>query len=95
MEQQKRAPLTQEQKKEKVLRSFVKDGRVVSMPARAGKRAFILELAAERFEKGRAYSEREVNEILLGIYADYCTLRRELVDAGLMTRAAGEYRRSD
>lgn len=95
MEQQKRAPLTEEQKKEKILRSFVKDGRVAAMPVKAGKRAVILELAAERFEKGRVYSEREVNEILLGLYGDYCTLRRELVDAGLMTRAAGEYRRND
>ncbi len=95
MEQHKREPLTEEQKKERVLRSFVKDGRVAAMPARMGKRAVILAFAAERFEKGRAYTEREVNETLRGIHEDYCTLRRELVDAGLMTRASGEYRRND
>ncbi|HWQ58029.1 MAG TPA: DUF2087 domain-containing protein [Clostridia bacterium] len=95
MEQQKRVPLTEEQKREKVLRSFVKDGRITSMPVKASKRRVILEyVAGNYFEKDRVYAEREVNTVLAGIFEDYCTLRRELVDAGLMTRSAGEYRRA-
>src|SRR5262249_14739876 len=45
------------------------------------------------FEPGRAYSEKEVSDRIATRFADYCTIRRILVDEGLMTRAAGVYRR--
>lgn len=39
------------------------------------------------FEKGKQYSEKEVNEILKSIYPyDYCTIRRYLVDYRFLTR---------
>ena len=40
---------------------------------------------------GRTCSEREVNEILKPIYADYTTLRRALVDYHFMNRDRGVY----
>ena len=76
-----------------VLRNFVDaDGRIVSLPAREAKRRIVLEWAAGRFEPGREYAEKQVNEILLELHDDHMTLRRLLVDAGLLTRAAGVYR---
>lgn len=76
-----------------MLRNFVDaDGRLRSLPAREAKRRLALEWAAARFEPGREYSEKQVNGILLELYDDYVTLRRLLVDDGLLTRQAGVYR---
>ena len=78
-----------------VLRNFVAgDGRVASLPARAAKRRLVLEyVAATRFEPKREYGEHEVNAVLEDVHDDYVTLRRYLVDAGLLERSAGVYRR--
>jgi hypothetical protein len=77
-----------------VLRNFVDgDGRIRELPARAAKRELVLEYVAARFDPDREYGEKEVNRVLLELYDDYVTLRRYLVDAGLLTRKAGVYRR--
>jgi hypothetical protein len=39
----------------------------------------------------RRYPEREVNEIISRHHPDYASLRRALVDHGLMARDAGTY----
>jgi DNA-binding CsgD family transcriptional regulator len=46
----------------------------------------VLEHIARRFEKGRIYSEKEVNEKLKTIYEDYVTIRRYLIEYGFMDR---------
>ena len=48
---------------------------------------------AERFERSREYPEAEVNSLLLSAHDDVALLRRYLVDAGVLTRAHGRYRR--
>lgn len=40
----------------------------------------------EQFETGRRYTEPEVNEVLAAIYNDYVTIRRYLIEYGLMGR---------
>jgi DNA-binding HxlR family transcriptional regulator len=76
----------------KVLRAFLRDGRLVSIPAQERKRQAVLRyLAARCFAEDRTYSEREVNERLSVYHDDVAALRRYLVVAGLMTRAGGEY----
>jgi len=77
-----------------VLQNFVGgDGRVASLPARAAKRKLVLEYVSTRFEPRREYGEREVNAVLEEVHDDYVTLRRCLVDEGLLERNAGVYRR--
>ena len=78
----------------KVVRAFVRDGRLVSLPVAAGKRRVILELVVQDFEPGRRYSEAMVNLICGRWYADTAALRRYLVDDDLLDRADGEYWRS-
>jgi len=78
----------------RVLRNFVTEGRINSVPAAAGKRHVLLEWLAQDFEPGRRYSESMVNLILGRRYADTAALRRYLVDEGLLDRADGEYWRS-
>ena len=50
------------------------------------KRLFILETIAKQFEKGRKYTEKEINAVLKEIYSDYATIRRALIDCGFMGR---------
>ena len=77
----------------KVLRAFLREGHLVSIPAQERKRQAVLRyLAARCFGEDRPYPEREVNERLSQYYEDVAALRRYLVGAGLMTRAGGEYR---
>ncbi len=78
----------------KVLRAFVVDGRLQSIPAAAGKRTVILDWLAQEFEPGRTYSEKMVNLILGQRHADTAALRRYLVDEGFLDRAHGQYWRS-
>ena len=80
---------------EKVIRSFVRDGRLVSIPAKPSKREILLPwLLDECFPDDRDYEEKEVNQRLALLYPDVSALRRYLIDAGLMTREAGIYRRA-
>ena len=79
----------------KVLRSFFRDGRLVSIPAQDRKKRVVLRHLLELcFPEDRAYLEKEVNQRLALLHPDVAALRRHLVDFGLMTRASGEYRRS-
>ena len=78
---------------EKVKRVFWRDGLIIAMPSQLKKRKVLLDLIARDFEPGRSYTEQEVNFLILDHYDDYCTLRRELVDFGLLKRANGLYRR--
>jgi hypothetical protein len=78
-----------------VLKNFVDEyGRIVRLPARDAKRRLVLEYVAARFEPGREYDEKQVNGVLLELHDDYVTLRRLLVDDGLLEREAGVYRRA-
>ncbi|MDP9240290.1 MAG: DUF2087 domain-containing protein [Actinomycetota bacterium] len=77
-----------------VLRRFLADGRLLSIPATRGKRLKVLEHIAMTFEPGVRYPEREVNTLLRAWYPDYAALRRYLVDEHLLSRQAGIYWRS-
>jgi hypothetical protein len=74
-----------------VLRSFVVDGRLVSIPAARGKRRIILEHIVAAFEPGVRYPEREVGAILRAWHPDHAALRRYLVDEMLLARDNGVY----
>jgi len=74
-----------------VLRAFLVDGRLVSIPAARSKRRVILEHLAMAFEPGVRYPEREVNAVLRAWHPDHAALRRYLVDEELMARAGGVY----
>jgi DNA-binding transcriptional ArsR family regulator len=80
----------------RVLRAFFDDGRLTTIPAQEAKRLVVLRFLRERcFPEARAYPEQEVNQRLALVHPDVAALRRYLVDARLMTRTHGEYRRAD
>jgi hypothetical protein len=70
----------------KVLRRFVHNGRLLTIPAALGKRRVVLDHLAGLFEPGRRYPEPEVNELLGRYHPDYAMLRRYLVDDGFLDR---------
>lgn len=74
-----------------VLRRFIIDGRLVSMPAARAKRLKVLEHIVMALEPGVRYPEREVNALLRAWHGDYAALRRYLVDEQLLARGAGMY----
>jgi len=78
---------------QRVLRNFVVDGRLVRLPARHAQKQVVLGYVARRFDESRSYEEREVNELLRGFHDDTASLRRYLVDEGLLERESGIYRR--
>ncbi|MGD9141197.1 MAG: metalloregulator ArsR/SmtB family transcription factor [bacterium] len=78
----------------KVLKTFMRRGRITRLPAQLKKRQVILAELAREFEPGRDYPEREVNRILVEFHDDVATLRRELVGLGFMERARNIYRRT-
>lgn len=55
--------------------------------AKEKKKIVVLTKIAEQFVKGRIYPEKEVNQILKGIYEDFVTLRRYLIEYGFMERS--------
>lgn len=71
----------------KILRSFFRDGRVERLPAQRKKRLVVLAALAADFEVERVYPETELNEIITRRHDDFCTVRRDLVDFRMMTRA--------
>jgi hypothetical protein len=79
---------------ERIIRAFFRDGRLVSIPVRQGKRLVILRELRERcFAEDRDYPEKDVNMRLALVHPDVAALRRYLVDAKLMARSNGISRR--
>jgi hypothetical protein len=66
-------------------------GRLSQIPAKRKTRAGALLEVLTRFEPGRAYTEAEVNQVLLGVHPDFAYLRRELVNYHYLERAEGRY----
>lgn len=77
-----------------VVRSFFSDDRLTTIPSRVSKRLVVLRYLRDRcFTEDRDYPEKEINQRLALFHPDVATLRRDMVDHGLMTRDAGVYRR--
>jgi hypothetical protein len=80
----------------RVLRGYVEDGRLTTIPTQEKKRLVVLRWLRDRvFAEDREYPEKEVNQRLALFHPDVASLRRGMVDAGLASRSAGLYRRTD
>jgi len=77
-----------------VLRTYMRDGRIVTMPAKRSRRLVLLNHVAQLFEVGVQYEEGEVNLRLRNLREDYAALRRYLVDEGFLDRDHGMYWRT-
>ena len=71
-----------------VSRLMDRTGKVKQMPVRPKAKAAVLAFLVSKFEPGRTYTEREVNDALDAwhSFGDHTRLRRELCDASLLSR---------
>jgi hypothetical protein len=77
-----------------LLRVFLSNGRIETIPAKQLRRRQLLDKIAQAFEPGVRYPERRVSLFLGSIHPDHAALRRYLVDEEFLSRADGEYWRS-
>lgn len=74
---------------DKVLQKYFPDGpggRLTTFSLREKHKLVVLREIAGRFDAGRDYTEKEVNEVLKTAYDDFATLRRYLIEYGFMDR---------
>ena len=79
---------------DRVLRTFVRGGKLVSIPVARSKRRVVLDYLASLFEPGQAFPEAEVNERLAAFHPDVAALRRYMVDDEFLHRRDGWYWRA-
>lgn len=83
-----RFAITEEENAE-ILKAYFKqglEGPITELPKKQKRKVAILRQLIKRFEIGREYTEKEVNSILADAHSDYVTLRRYLIDYGLLER---------
>lgn len=83
----------EEKYKKQVLSNFFKYGRLTRIPTQRKKREIVLAEILKQFDFDREYDEKEVNEILLHYHEDFCTMRREMIAFGMLTRDHEAYKR--
>jgi len=81
--------------KEKVMKAFCKDGKIVKIPAQKQKRWIVFEQVLDEFDFDKSYSESEVNEKILKYNEDYCLIRRTFVEEKIFERENSIYRLTD
>jgi len=79
---------------DRVLATFMENGRLKLVPARRKKRIVVLRWLADHFRPAERYTEAQVNEILVRYHEDFAFLRRLMVDEELMHRQDGLYWRA-
>lgn len=75
--------------KEKILITYFKeglDGPLSIFPSKEKRKLIVLQHILTKFEKGKIYTEREINEVLKNIYDDFATIRRYLIEYGFLDR---------
>ena len=84
---------TEEKYKKEVISNFFKYGKLTQIPTQRKKREIVLSEILKQFDFDRMYDEKEVNEIILQYHDDFCTIRREMIAFGMMTRNYEKYKR--
>ena len=84
---------TEEKYKKEIVSNFFKYGRLTQIPTQRKKREIVLAEILKQFDFDREYGEKEVNEIILRYHEDFCTIRREMIAFGMMTRDHEIYKR--
>ena len=79
---------------DRVLATFLRNGKLTSIPVHRSKRLVVLDYLANRFEVGVAFPEKDVNGMLREFHPDVAALRRYLVDEGFLSRRDGFYWRT-
>jgi hypothetical protein len=78
---------------QKVLQNFMDQGqkRITALPAQYKKLMVLVRWMQDRFEAGKKYTEKEVNDIIKRHHEDSALFRRYMVDHKMMARENGVY----
>ncbi len=77
--------ITQEEQ-EQIIQKYFFQGVLTTFPSKEKYRLVILREITNHLQTGYIYDEKQLNEILKGIYEDYVLIRRYLVDYGFLQR---------
>jgi len=72
--------------RDKILKNYIKDGRVIIFPSKDKKKLVILQYIVDKFKSDKKYTEKEVNEVIVSMVDDYVSARRYLIEYGFMDR---------
>ncbi len=86
-EQQKR----EAEYRQKVIDTFFEYGKLKAIPVQRKKKLICYEVIAENFVPGKVYGEKALNDIIAPIHEDYCTIRRDMISEGILSRNGSEY----
>jgi hypothetical protein len=75
-----------------VLSAFFDGPRLTALPVQHRKKERVLEEVLRRIPVQQEYREPDLNQMIRGIFADFCSIRREWIMAGYMVRDRGVYR---
>ncbi|PFB01795.1 DUF2087 domain-containing protein [Priestia megaterium] len=75
-----------EEEIKKILNIYFKEERLIQIPKKEKKRVVILLYISRKFQKNTYYTEKEVNEILKGVFEDFVMIRRYLIDYKFLNR---------
>ena len=83
-----RYAITKAEEDEVLARYFDEENRLLikNFPVKEKKKVIILKHLTKQFERNRAYTEKEVNEVIKRFYEDFSTVRRYLVQYGFLDR---------
>lgn len=81
-----RYAITEEEKIKITETYFNADGSLKTFPTKEKKKIVVLQHIAGTFNSGKKYTEKEINAILSGIFNDFATIRRYLIEYGFMER---------
>ncbi|WP_336214287.1 DUF2087 domain-containing protein [Nonomuraea sp. LPB2021202275-12-8] len=87
-------PAPELNEEDRLLRNYLVDGRLRTMPMKRDKRLVVLRYIVRVFEPGVRYAEKDVNVSLRAFHDDYAALRRYLIDECLLSRENNVYWRS-
>jgi hypothetical protein len=75
-------------KMKQLQRLLNEDTQVVRWPSKPAEKTLVIEYLATKFEKGKTYTEMEVNGLLKQwhTFSDWAMLRRELFNRGFLDR---------
>ena len=80
-----------EEEKDEIVKKFFQEGakgRLKKFPQKEKQRLVVLREIAKHIQNNCTYDEKELNQILEGIYDDYVVIRRYLIEYGFLDRMA-------
>jgi hypothetical protein len=71
---------------DQIVKKYFSDGALTKFPPKEKQRLVILREISKQLKKDDMYEEKELNQILKGIYDDYVLIRRYLIEYGFIDR---------